>query len=191
MAEEAEEKKEGEAAAEPPKKKSKKLLIIIIVAVLLIGGGAGAFFMMGGKSEEEAVEEPVEEEHAADEHTTEAVELDTFVVNLSENATFLKTTIVLEVNSHLIHGAPAEGGEGGGGHGGGGGSSKLPGVLGEKEANIKDRIIKILSSKKAPQLLDPEGKDELKEELADAINQVVELDEELVVNVFFTTFIIQ
>lgn len=190
MAEEAEEKKEGDAKAEPPKKKSKKLLIIIVAVVVLIAAGAGAFFMMGGKPEEEGEGEQVEEEHAEDEHHTETIELDTFVVNLSENATFLKTTIVLEVNSHLVHGAPEAAAEGGGGHGGGGGS-KLPGVLGEKEANIKDRIIKILSSKKAPQLLDPEGKDELKEELADAINQVVELDEELVVNVFFTTFIIQ
>jgi flagellar FliL protein len=187
MSEQAEEKKEG---AEAPKKSKKKLIIIIAAAVVVLGG-VGAFLALGGTPKEEEVVEEIEEIH--EHHHTESLELGTFLVNLSENATFLKATIVVEVNSDLLHGAPAEGEEGGGGgHGGGEESaSKLPGVLGEKEASIKDRVIKILSSKKAQQLLDSEGKDELKDELVDAINQLVEMDEELVSNVFFTTFIIQ
>lgn len=181
---EQEEKKEGEA----PKKGGKKLIIIIAAAVLVLGG-AGAFFMMGSAPEEEQPMEEIEEAH--DEAHTEAIEIGTFLVNLSENATFLKATVVMEVNSHLLHNEP-KGGSGGGGHGGGEeGESKLPGILGAKEASIKDRIIKILSSKRAQQLLDADGKEELKEELVDAINQLVELDEELVSNVFFTNFIIQ
>ena len=181
-----EEKKEGEEGevAEPPKK-SKKKLIIIIAVVLLLALGGGAFAMMGSK--QEPTPEELEEARHEAESATQTVELDTFVVNLSENATFLKTTIVLEVNSHVLH--STEKMAAGGGHGGGGG--KLPGVLGEKEASMKDKIIKILSSKHAPQLLDQEGKDELKEEIAGAINQLVELDEELVTDVFFVTFIIQ
>jgi len=182
---EQEEKKEGEA----PKKGGKKLIIIIAAAVLVLGG-AGAFFMMGSSPEEE--EQPMEEiEEGHDEAHTEAIEIGTFLVNLSENATFLKATVVMEVNSDLLHNEP-KGGSGGGGDGGGDeGDSKLPGILGAKEASIKDRIIKILSSKRAQQLLDADGKEELKEELVDAINQLVELDEELVSNVFFTNFIIQ
>ncbi len=187
MSDAAEEKKEG---AEAPKKSNKKMIIIIAAAVLVLGG-AGAFFAMGSAPKEGEEEEIVEEEiHEG--HHTEALELGTFLVNLSENATFLKATIVIEVNSDLLHeGHGAAGDEGGGGHGGGEATSKLPGALGAKEAHIKDRIIKILSSKRAQQLLDAEGKVELSEEIADAVNQIVELDEELVSNVFFTTFIIQ
>jgi flagellar FliL protein len=188
MAEETETKKEGEA----PKKGSKKLIIIIAVVVLILGG-AGAFFALsGGPKEGEGESEEVIEEEIQEHHHSESVELGTFLVNLSENATFLKATVVLEVNSDLLHeGHSAGGEEGGGGHGGGESASKLPGVLGMKEANIKDRVIKILSTKRAQQLLDAEGKVELSEEIADAVNQIVELDEELVSNVFFTTFIIQ
>ncbi len=183
-----EEKKEGEEGAEGAPKKSKKKLIIIIVLVLVLAIGGGVGFMMMGKKEVTA--EDAEAALHQEDHSTETIDLGTYVVNLSENATFLKVSVVLEVNSHVLHGGKhGAAADAGGGHGGGGGG--LPGVLGEKEAKIKDKIIKILSSKKAPQLLDPEGKDELKEEVADGINQVVELDEELVTNVFFVTFIIQ
>ncbi len=196
MAEEKEAKEGKEGAKEPAegaakKKGGKKMIIIIVAVVLLIAAAGGAFLFMGKKepsSEDEAAHDEAAHE---EEHATENVDLDTFIVNLSENATFLKTTIVLEVNSHLLHGeskkaAAAEGD----GHGGGGGGG-LPGVLGEKQAAIKDRIIKILSSKKARQLLVPEGKDQLKEEIADGLKQVVQLDEELVTNVYFVGFIIQ
>jgi len=186
-----EEKKEGEGAEGAAPKKSKKLIIIVAVVAVLANAGGAFFFLAGSKAPTDEEVLALEEQQHEQESATEAVELDTFIVNLSENATFLKTTIVLQVNAHLLHSTEHSSAGGGGGHGEGGGSSKLPGILGMKEPLIKDKVIKILSSKKAPQLLDPEGKDELKQELADAINQVVELDEELVSNVFFVTFIIQ
>lgn len=181
MAEEAEETKEGAESEAAPPKKSKKMLIVIIVVVLLLAVGGGAAYALLGKK---GISEDEELLLQDDSFPTETVDLETFVVNLSENATFLKTTIVLEVNSNVLHGA---GHKKDAGHGGSG----MPGVLGEHQAKITDRILRILSSKKAPQLLDPEGKDELRQELADAINQVVELDEDLVTNVYFVTFIIQ
>jgi flagellar basal body-associated protein FliL len=56
---------------------------------------------------------------------------------------------------------------------------------------MKDAIIRILSSKKADDLLTAEGKERLKDELLEGINEAVGLEEPPVVGVFFTEFIIQ
>jgi flagellar FliL protein len=182
---EEEEKKEGEGEAAP--KKSKKKLIIIIVAVLvLLGGGVGGFLVLGKKppaEDAEAAQEQEEHEHL------EVVELDNFIVNLSENSSFLKVRINLEVSSNALH-ASAAADAAGGGHGAedkGG----LPGALGAREPMIRDSIIRILSSKRAEEVLSPEGKDTLKEELVDAVNEAVGAEEPIVQGVYFADFIIQ
>ncbi len=111
MSEEAE-KKEGEGGEEA-KPKSKKMLIIIIVVVLLVVGGAAAFFLLGGKKEEaEGALEEHAESHSEEKHYATA-ELEPFIVNLSENASFVKAKIMLEYDPSILekaeHGA-AEGG---------------------------------------------------------------------------------
>lgn len=112
---EAAEDAEGEGV---PKKSKKKLFIIIgAVVVLLLGGGAGAYFggLIGGEKEagvegeEEAGVEGEEGEggHAKKGKDGEPVatifyDLPEFLVNLNTNSrqsSFLKMTVVLELNS--------------------------------------------------------------------------------------------
>lgn len=165
---------------EQPKKSSKKLIIIVLIVVLLATiGGTFAFLNSGGDHEEE-LEIVEEEEHGE----LEDVDVGTFIVNLSENATFLKTSITVECDAELLHSEEAEGG-------GEEEKDALPGILGVKEAKVKDAIIRVLSSKKAPQLLGLDGKEELREELIDAINEALETEEPVVKDLFFTHFIIQ
>lgn len=200
MAEKKEEEKEGEAAEGEAKPKSKKMLIIIIaVVVLLAGGGGAAFFLMGSKKPAEGEEGAEhEEEHVHEEEAeTATVELEPVIVNLSENASFLKTKMMIEYNIKVVegasnHGAPGEKGAEGGGHGGGDkGGGGLPGVLGKKVHIIKDSIIRVLSSKKPGDVLSLEGKDKIKEELLQALNEACAQQEDCVTNIYFIEFIIQ
>ncbi len=174
---------EGEAA---PKSKKKLIIIVAVAAVVVIG--AAAFFMMGGKKEEGAEGKP--EEHAEEHKHYEQAELQTFIVNLSETSNFLKVKLLLEYDAEILAKA---GGEAGGGHGGGEGekAAGLPGVLGTREAMIQDAVIKVLSSKKAADVLTIEGKEQIKEELLEAINEASQLEEPPIVAVYFKEFIVQ
>lgn len=191
MSDDKEVKPEGTEGEAPKGGGKKKLIIIIVIVLVLLGGGGGAFMMMGGKDKEAAEEK--EEEHAEEEEHYDTAELETIIVNLSENASFLKLKMMLEYNPKVVfgnaHGKDAAD-EGGGGHGGGGGN-ELPGELGHKAPMIKDAIIRSLSAKKAADVLSPEGKDALKEELVDAINSASGLDEDAIVAIYFMEFIVQ
>src|SRR5919198_2319095 len=57
-------------------------------------------------------------------------------------------------------------------------------------AMIEDALVTTLSSKSSTDLLKPDGKESLKSELMDRVNRALH-DEEKVVNVYFTSFIIQ
>ena len=57
-------------------------------------------------------------------------------------------------------------------------------------AIIEDALTTTLSSKSSTDLLKPEGKEELKQELIERVNRALH-EEEKVVNVYFTSFIIQ
>jgi flagellar FliL protein len=190
MSEEAEKKEGGEEHAEPPKSK-KKLLIIVVVLLLAIGGGA--FAMLGGSKPPAAETEEVEEKKEY-----KLAEVETLVVNLSESTSFLKTKLLLEYDPSVLHPVGEEGAEGGGGHGGGhggggGGASPtaMPPELVPRLPMIQDAIIRVLSSKRATDVLTNAGKETLKQELIEAINEVTGFDEPVVVNVYFTEFIIQ
>ncbi|MCO6432407.1 MAG: flagellar basal body-associated FliL family protein [Deltaproteobacteria bacterium] len=190
-AKEAEEKEEGGAeGAEKPKKSKKKLFIILGVVLVLLGAGIPLAFMGG--------EEPKDGEH--DEHHEEekhyaTAKLETFIVNLSENTTFLKVTMLIEYDPAQIEAAEKLAG-GGGGHGAGGGGGEpaegaLPPLMEKRKPMIHDAVIRVLSSKKSTEVLTPDGKEQLKQELIEAINDAVGLDEGPVVNIYFTEFIIQ
>ena len=193
MAEKKEEKKEGEAAEAGAPKKSKKKLIIIVAAVLVLAIGGGAFMFLGKK---EVKPEDGEHAEAEPEQHYETVALDSIIVNLSENASFLKVKMILEYDPKVVLRAKAGHG-GGGGYGGGGAGGEgekdggLPGVLGEKEPNIRDAIIRVMSSKKAEEVLTKDGKEQLKQELIEAINEATGLDEPAITNIFFVEFVIQ
>ena len=180
-------KEDGEAAK--PKKSKKKLFIILAVVLLLVGGGAGAFMMMGKKA-------PVEGEEAFEEEQQEAavplatLKLEPFIVNLSESSSFLKVTLLLEYNPAAF--IP----EGEHGAHGGGGAKKVEGPITPpafvaREPMVRDAIIKVLSSKKAQEVLMVEGKIKLKEDLIESINESLAISEPAVINIYFTEFIIQ
>jgi flagellar FliL protein len=186
------EKEEPKEGAEAPKPKSKKKLIIIIaVVLLLVGGGAGFFLMSGG--EEEVAKEEVEEVKVY-----KTIKLDPFIVNLSEAKSFLKVAMLVEYDETLLHKLSAGSAAGGEGHGGGGSGGASappeggfpPGMI-EKEARIRDRIIAILSAKSPADVLSVTGKQNLKDELIEGINEVLELPEPIIVNIYFTEFIVQ
>ena len=175
----AEEKKEE---GEEPKKGKKKLVIILAAVVLLGGGGVGAFLAMGksSKTEEAGAEGGHGEAGAEGGHGEAGAEgeggpvvlppavlpLETFIVNLQVKGSFLRTTIQLEF---------AE--------------PELPHTIESDVPKIKDTIIRILSSKSSSELLTTEGKEKMRSEIRDGVNEV--LGSEDVTQVFFTEFIIQ
>lgn len=172
----AEEKKEGEEA---PQGGKKKLVIILAVAVLVIGGGVGAFLAMGssGKSAEgeDGLEAGGEGEHGGGEHgeggenivlPPAVLPLETFIVNLQVKGSFLRSTIQLEF---------AE--------------PELPHTIENDVPKIKDAVIRVLSAKSSSELLTSEGKDKVRSEIRDSVNEI--LGGEEVTQVYFTEFIIQ
>ena len=67
----------------------------------------------------------------------------------------------------------------------------LPKLFEKRDAMIRDAIISTLSYKTPNELLTQEGKEALKEELVDAINEALGLEESVVVSVYFKDFIMQ
>jgi flagellar FliL protein len=192
--------KTEEAPAEgAPKKKSKKVLFIGLGVVLLIAGAGVPMFLMGGAPEETA--EAHEEEHHEEEKHLETADLGSFVVNLSEATSFLKAHLLVEFDNTVVEkqmkphaeGEEHAAEEGGGGHGGGEkpGAAPLPEFMAKREIQIKDTILKVLSSKKSDDVLTPDGKERLKDELIEGLNEAVGLEEPPLTAVYFTEFIIQ
>lgn len=197
---EAPAKTEESAEGEKPKKKSKKVLFIALGVVLLVAGAGVPMFLMGGAPEEAAVDEHAEEEHHHEKHLENA-DLGTFVVNLSEATSFLKAHILVEFDNAVVEkqmkpkaeGEEHAAEEGGGEHGGGekGGAAPLPEFMAKREVQVKDTLLRVLSSKKAEDVLTAEGKERLKEELIEGLNEAVGLEEPPLTGVYFTEFIIQ
>ena len=202
----------AEGAAQPaegkPKNKKKKLIFIGLGVVALLGGAGVPMFLMGGGEAPEATE--VTEEHVEEEDAKrmETLDLGVFIVNLSETSSFLKTHIVIEYDAAALDrqlmslgiGGGGAGGAGGEGHGGGGagggegaegGGSGAPHFFTKKENIFKHTIIRILSSKRVEDVLTPDGKDWLSEELVEGLNAAIGLEQPVVSQIFYTEFIIQ
>ena len=188
--------KEAEATEEKPKKSKKKLLIGGGLALLIAGAGV-PMFLMGGKPEEAPVEtEAVHEEIKV----LETADLGSYVVNLSEATSFLKVHMIVEYDAAIVerqmkHEGVAgekkeekkeekEGKEKAG-------PAPLPEFMAKRETQVKDVTLKVLSSKHAEDVLTVEGKERLKDELIEGLNEAVALEEPPVVSVFFTGFIVQ
>jgi flagellar FliL protein len=159
------------AAADAPAGKSKKKLFIMIgAAVLLLGAiGGGAVFMLSGKKNAKDKDK---------EHKEEVVKapvflaLEPFIVNLQSDSgeKYLQVQMTLKVpdeaQSNLI-------------------KSNSP--------QVKSRLIMLLSSKDAAELLTPDGKDKLIKEIVEQVNMpfTPKGDSQKVSDVFFTSFVIQ
>ena len=168
-----EEKEDAEVKKESSGGGKKKLIIIIVLALVLVGGGVGAFFAFGHKGEgDEGGDAATSEEDGGDKGGDEAttppfvLALEPFIVNLQIKGSFLKTTIQLQFSE-----------------------PEQPPHLESDVPKIRDSVIRILTSKSAQEILSADGKEQLREELKDALNEA--LGGEDVTQVFFTEFIIQ
>ena len=175
-------KEEPAAEVAAPKKKGKLMIIIIaVVAVVLIGGGVGAYLLMSkpaaekkaahGDEEASAEEEGGDgEEQADEEHAPVYVKLEAFTLNLADDESYLQTEMQLLV-------ADAKVGE------------KMNARLPE----VRDALIRLLTSKTAEELSQPEGKDKLATEIQKQVNEVLGIKSKSkgVKKVLFGSFIIQ
>ena len=180
MAKDAKPEAEAKEAAAP--KKSKKLLIIIVITLLLlllIGGAAAFFLVSGGEHEEGSDEGEVATESAAAKKKDSKesavpvfVAMDAFTVNLDQDTGGQYLQVVISVEVEDAH-------------------------LGDKiktyTPKLRNNIIRLLSGKKASELITPEGKEALATEIRNLMNEVLEpgVKEGPVKEVLFTSFIIQ
>ncbi|NBD21975.1 flagellar basal body rod protein [Aquabacterium fontiphilum] len=164
------------AQGEAPKKGSKKLIIIIaaVLSVLLIGGGVGAFMLMKGGHDEAAEGDDAELADEAPARKKAAppapkdkgapptfVPLDPFIVNLADRDVerFAQVGITLQIDN-----------------------PKTAEEIKAYMPAIRNAVLLILSHKTAPELLTPEGKtklaDEISREAARAMGYEIEDPEE-------------
>ncbi len=141
--------------------KNKTILFLVVGIMLGVVVAFGASKMLLGKSKEEKKEKTLPK------HT---VELDEFVVNLADGSHYAKVTLALGIEKPL---------------GGGEGGKLQPKLL----APIRDAIITVLSSKSMKQLVSGEGKEKLKKELKEKLNEL--LGDEVVKEVYFTSLTLQ
>lgn len=186
------ETKETESTAEPKKSKSGLLIIIIVVLLLIIIGGAiVAFLLMSGDEEaahaqQQHVEQPAapQVQHKSapskakddgDEMASKKLNeigtlypLDAFTVNLKSESgrRYLKTTISLELNG-----------------------KELSLELDNKTPVIRDRIIRILTSKTLEEISSKKGKQKISEQIMDTLNSMI--TDGSIEGIYFTEFVIQ
>lgn len=150
------------------------IVLVLFVSLLLFGGiGAGFYFMWTQLSSLKADAAPASEPESAETAEAESrigpvVPLETFIVNLADpgRALFLKITINLELDD-----APAQE------------------EIARRLPQIRDMILTHLPTKKSDELLTVEGKQALRDSLAEGINGRLRTGK--VRNVYFSDFVIQ
>ncbi|MDQ1263810.1 MAG: flagellar protein FliL [Campylobacterota bacterium] len=191
--EKKEEKKEESGASEG--KKSKKLLIIIIVAILvliIVAGVAIAMLLMGEDENAKNAQTAQNTQQSAPQAQEKSVSsrsrdgatdnidsrklsqigilypLDTFTVNLKSDSgrRYLKATISLELNGQ-----------------------ELSIELDNKAPVIRDRIIRILTSKTLEEISSQKGKQKVTEQIMDTLNSII--SDGSIQGIYFTEFVIQ
>lgn len=149
------------------KKSKKRLLIIILIAVLAIGAGAGGTWYAMKMSGDEGAELPKPKEKP-----TAFVNLEMFTVNLQpeDSGQFLQVGLTVKTRESPVGAAIAK---------------QMP--------EIRNRILMLLSSKKAADVAGIVGKQQLSQQITEEIKQSMGSDElkEDVLEVLFTSFVIQ
>ena len=154
------------------------ILIVVLLVVLLVGGGLAAFFLLGSDDESAAMQQqgtqaaPTKRKSAG--RSTQYLTIgpmypmSQFVVNLlSEGGSkYLKVVLDIELDA-----------------------AELSAELDQKKSLIRDIIIRSLSSKTFEEVSTMKGKDRLKDEVVNKINDV--LADGQVKNIFFTDFVVQ
>lgn len=187
-------KKDDAEDAAPPKKSKKLLIIIIGLVVVTLAAGAAIGFLMGHKKPAEGHgEESAPAKHAEKKDEPKKppvfVALEPFTVNLQTDANsgeqFLQAVVSLRV-------ADEKKGE------------ELKAYM----PQIRHEILSLAGAKKAAEVVTPDGRELLAEEIKDTVNEVLgyeppkrskrkkkdeeeEADDAPVMAVFFTQFIVQ
>ncbi len=170
--------KEPEAPeGEAPKKKGKLLIIIIaIAAIVVVGGGVGAYVLLSKPAAEKNADADAEEEgdgeaHAkGDEHPPIYDKLEQFTTRLSDGETYLQCEINLKVADPKVQ-------------------EKIKTYMPE----IRDTLLRLLSSKSPEDLASTEGRDALSKEVQDSVNHILGIKKASkgVQKVLFPAFIVQ
>lgn len=178
-------KEEAAAEVEVPKKKGKMMIIILaVVGVLVIGGGVGAYLLLSKPAVEKKAAHGDEEaaadgEHEGDgegedghedEHPPVYVKLEAFTVNLADQESMLQVEMQLLVADAKV-------------------SEKMTARLPE----VRDALLRLLSSKTAEELSQLDGKAKLALEIQKAVNETLGIKKKSkgVKKVLFGAFIIQ
>ncbi len=162
------------AEAPVPKKSKMKLIIIIVAAVVIVAGAAGgAFMFLHSGSNAPAGDAKKKEAKAEPAKAPVFVTLEPFTVNLqNENGAdqFLQVALTLQVP-----GAEQE--------------EKIKNFM----PQVRSRLLLLLSSKKASELTNVDGKKKLTDEIIATVNQPFadKGEPQEVSAVFFTSFVIQ
>lgn len=184
----AEEENKEESAQAPEKKSSNMLMIIIIVilvliiaiisvvAVLLLSSDDEAVANNAPQAQERMVETKKTRKSAASSSLSDRTlndigvlyPLDTFTVNLKSDAgrRYLKATMALELDS-----------------------PELSHELDSKAPVLRDRIIRILSSKTLEEISSKKGKQKVSEQIMDTLNAMI--TDGKIQGIYFTEFVIQ
>ncbi|MEW6661732.1 MAG: flagellar basal body-associated FliL family protein [Bacillota bacterium] len=145
--------------------KRKKLLALILVFLLLLIAGGSAyywFFLRKAGEDEGGIAEKGEQ--------LKGITLNSFTVNLADPGyrRYLRTTIALEYT---------------------GKEKVMEKELGEKEHRVRDAIIGVLRSKTVADINNPDKTVQLRQELVEAVNRVLEKNQ--IKDIYFRDFIIQ
>lgn len=156
-----------EVPAPAPASKKKLIIIIATAVVLLAGGGGAAWFFMHQKSDQKK-----EVKHEEPAHAPVFVTLETFTVNLQPDPDekFLQLELSLQVANPEV----AE-------------------LLKMQMPAVRNRLLMLLTSKKATDISTVEGKKLLSDEIVAEMKKPFSKDAkpQEVSGVFFTSFVIQ
>lgn len=166
----------ADAAAAVPAGSKKKLIVIAAAAVLLLGGGGGAawYFMQGGDApaEQASSKESKKKKKKDSDVKAEYVPVESFTVNLQpENGEqYLQVQFTLQVAG-----------------------TEQATLVKDNMAIVRNRVLLLLSGKKASEISTVEGKQQLAAEIQAIVQEPFEKDgdEQEVTDVLFTSFIIQ
>lgn len=165
----ADEDAKAAEGTEQPKKKSKLLLFLILGVLLLALAGGGffaytKFFAPKPPTAEEIEQQKVEQPPAVGEIVT----LEPFVVNLADpkGNRYLKMTIGMEVET-------AEASE----------------RIKKLEPKLRDIVIMMLTSLAFEEVMTPEGKLRIRDELLERFRRATKPD--VIKNIYFTEFVVQ
>lgn len=153
--------------AVPGKKKKLLFMIAGIVGLLVLVGGAAAWFLMTPADQKQAQKEVPEKE---EEHAPIYEKLETFTVNLSDKESYLQVEVALKLSDPEVQ-------------------VKVKTYMPE----VRDILLRLLSSKSVEELTTQEGKDKLASEIQSQVNDVLHVKQrgKGVKGVLFNSFIIQ